>query len=124
MPVGSLGGLRRIKKSGDLKEVRRSGRLYRSELVNVWVSDPGRIGIDEGPAVGVVTGRGFPRAVSRNRARRRIRGCIMELRDILDPGSAYLVECRAGSEKANYQKLVFSLRDILTEAGNCTRTKT
>lgn len=123
MRVGTPGGLHWIRKSGDLKTIRRSGRLIRGELVNVWVSNPGCIGIDGGPAVGVVTGRGFRKAVNRNRARRRARGCIMEVRDILDPGGAYLVECRAGSEKVNYQILVNNLRDILTEAGNCKKTR-
>ena len=71
--------------------------------------------------MGVVAGRGFGKAVERNRARRRVRGCIMEMRELLEPGSVYLVECRPGAESTNYQLLARELGAILAGYSSCEK---
>lgn len=82
-----------------------------------WVSERkgAKPGWESGPPLlGVVAGRGFRGSVERNRARRRVRGCVMELRHLLEPGRSYLIECRPGTEKTNYQKLVIEIEAILS----------
>lgn len=96
--------------------MRKSGRLFRGEHVFIWVLEE-----PEGespPRVAVVNARGFPGAVGRNKAKRRVRGGLLEKRGLLERGHSYLVEARRGAEKADYQLLVFEFETILSEARN------
>lgn len=105
----------RITRSGDIRSLRRTGRFFRGDNVSIWVLVEGRTGEDPPPPLlGVVTGRGFRGAVERNRARRRVKGCLNQLENILEPGGSYLVECRPGSEKVDYQNLVTEIESILS----------
>lgn len=110
-----------MSSSRDFKSLRRIGSFFRGGLVFVWVS-PNASPSDEEPFVGIVAGKGFENAVKRNRARRRVRGCLMDSRQLLEPGDRYLVECRPGVEVADYQLLVSELQSILLRISNC-RTK-
>lgn len=83
-----------------------------------WVSSNANEGA-EAPRAGVITGRGFGKAVERNLARRRVRGCIVEMRHLLEPGNSYLVECRPGAQSANYQLLVSEISSILSRYSRC-----
>lgn len=58
--------------------------------------------------------RGFKRAVDRNLVRRRLRGCIMGVRDLLEPGHVYLIECKPGAELVDYQKLVNEVESLIS----------
>lgn len=73
--------------------------------------------------MGVVPGRGFKKAVERNLARRRVRGCIMDMRELLEPGYGYLIECRPGVQSENYQKLAGELGEILAGYPSCEMKK-
>lgn len=105
----------RITSSRQIREIRTGGKRGRGKNLTVWLlrNDSG----DIRPSVCVVTSRGFGNAVERNLARRRLRGCIMELRDLLRPGYSYLVEARPGAARENYQLLVADLMEILSRAG-------
>ncbi len=118
MPTVERPRICRISKSRDIRYLRRTGRFVRGENVFAWVSRDGcgRNGKEPGavPRVGVIAGRGFDGAVPRNRARRRVRGCVMDLRHLLEPGCSYLFLCRHGTEKVDYQILVNEIRTILS----------
>lgn len=108
----------RLSGSRDIRHLRKAGRFSRGGLVHVWASPDAPEG-DSPPSLCVVTGRGFGRAVDRNRAKRRVRGCVMEMRHILEPGRSYLVECRPGVERADYQLLVNELGKALAGYSIC-----
>jgi ribonuclease P protein component len=103
-----------ISDSREIQSLRRKGDLLRSNRILMWVTgDDGPLGE---PRVGVVMGSGFRTAVERNLAKRRIRGCVQDLRRLLAPGRSYLVEGRPGIERYDYQKLVNSVEKLLEEA--------
>lgn len=75
-----------------------------------------RAGMDAA-SVGIVLSKGYRNAVDRNLAKRRGRGCIIDLREMLKPGHEYLIEYRPGAARINYQKLVNEVKDILSRTG-------
>jgi ribonuclease P protein component len=111
-------GVQWISKSRDIKSLRRTGRFFRGRMVLIWVS-PSAIDGGGAPFVGIVAGRGFGNAVRRNLARRRVRGCLMDMRHLLRLGTSYLVECRPGVEEVDYQFLVIEMQSILLRSSNC-----
>ncbi len=118
MPSVDGPGIQWISSSRDFKSLRRIGRFFRGGLIFIWVS-PNNSSGGGAPFVGIVAGRGFGNAVKRNRARRRVRGCLMDLRHLLKPGDSYLVECRPGTEDVDYQLLVNEMQSILSRATEC-----
>ncbi|MHB8894960.1 MAG: ribonuclease P protein component [Candidatus Geothermincolia bacterium] len=121
MPPREGPGLRWITASSEMRSIRKQGKLYRGGLVFIWAcpGDPG----EEAPGVAVVTGRGFRNAVTRNLAKRRLRGGLLDRRQLLEQGKCYLVEGRRGVEKADYQLLVKEIDDILSRTRNCLKIK-
>jgi ribonuclease P protein component len=115
---GTATGVRWLRGGRQIRNLRKSGKPIRGSFFFARV---GRAGpSDEGVAgVAIVTGRGFAGAVRRNLARRRARGALLDLREMLLEGREYLLECRPGCEGADYQKLVIDLRGILSRAENC-----
>lgn len=101
--------------------MRKSGSLDRGDLVFVWSSGSG--GPADVASVAAVTGRGFSGAVARNLAKRRLKGSVLQLRRLLEPGRSYLVEARKELEGANYQKLVFEIEQKLARVRNWERKK-
>jgi RNase P protein component len=73
--------------------------------------------------VAVVTGRGFPNAVRRNMAKRRVRGGLLDVRTLLEPGRRYLLEGRAGVDRVDYQLLVTEIENILSESRNWNKKR-
>ena len=116
-------GITWVTDAHSIRNLRKKGRLFRGGSVYAWISrkedaSPGN------PQVSVVTGRGFTLSTSRNLARRRVRGCILDLRHLLEEGNCYLVQCRPGVEHRNYQKLVNEVRGILSKAGKTEKKET
>lgn len=116
-------GVTWVTDTHSIRNLRKKGRLFRGKSVYAWISrkeaeSPGE------PHVSVVTGRGFALSTSRNLARRRVRGCILDLRQFLEEGNCYLVECRPGVECENYQILVNEVRGILSKAGKTEKKET
>ncbi len=113
--------LRWITSPVEIRRMRRAGRPYRAESVVVWIAKepPGGTQL---PSVCIVAARGFRNAVTRNRARRRTRGAVLDSRHLLQSGKRYLVECRPGAETSDYQELVNEIQCILRKAtGNQER---
>lgn len=122
MPGDKGPHLRWITSRSEMRSVRKNGNLTRGNLVFVWECETGTSGTAE-TAVAVVTGRGFANAVSRNRAKRRLRGCVYDLRDLLEPGVSYRIEGRTEQAEADYQLLVTEMRGILSRTRNCAKKK-
>jgi ribonuclease P protein component len=101
-----------ITRKREMLSVRREGTPSRGKYVFVWVLE-GEGG--NAPAAGVVTGRGFAGAVRRNRARRRLKGAVLDRRALLGCGNRYLFEARPGAEKVNYQILVIEVEKTLSK---------
>jgi ribonuclease P protein component len=108
-------GLRWITGSREIRSIRRTGKLFRGTHVFVRVAH----GASGEPAVALVTGRGFSGAVARNLAKRRLRGGVLDERDLLMPGRTYMVEGRPGAEEIDYQLLVNEIHELLSRALNC-----
>ena len=115
MPSVERSGIRWGLDSQDIKSIRGSGRLIRGRAVLVWVSH-NACESTGAPTVGITAVRGFDSAVKRNLAKRRVRGCLLDLRDLLKPGISYLVKFRPGVEKEEYQILVEEMRSTLLRA--------
>jgi len=110
-----------ITDSREIRSVRQKGKLYKGSNLFIWVCEGDTEA--EVPRVAIVTGRGFPGAVSRNLAKRRVRGSLLDRRQELEPGKCYLVEGRKGVEKASYQLLVIEVDDILSRTRNCVNKR-
>jgi ribonuclease P protein component len=108
-------GLRWITNSRQIRSARREGIFYRSEHLFAWVSAESGVKSDP-PVVGIVFGKGFKRAVDRNLVRRRLRGCIMDARDLLGPGRVYLIECKPGAVSADYRLLVREVKNLISRS--------
>jgi ribonuclease P protein component len=111
-------GLRWITVSREIRSIRRASKLLRGKHVFVRVADDASDAGGE-PAVALVTGRGFSGAAARNLAKRRIRGGVLDKRDLLLPGRRYMVEGRPGAEEIDYQILVNEIHELLSRVGNC-----
>jgi ribonuclease P protein component len=109
--------LRWLTKSSQIRSAKKEGVLLRGEHLLSWVSTERAVEIGP-PAVGIVIRRGFKRAVDRNLMRRRLRGCIFDLRQTLKPGHVYLIECKPGAERIDYQILVKEIEGLLTRVGS------
>ena len=109
-------GVTWVTDTHSIRNLRKKGKLFRGKSVYAWISR--KAAVSQGnPHVSVVTGRGFALSTSRNLARRRVRGCILDLRQFLEEDTCYLVECRPEAECENYQKLVNEIQGILSKAG-------
>jgi ribonuclease P protein component len=115
MPRSGRAGVSRITDSQDIRSLKRTGRFFRGRFVLIWFSHKDSDEAEE-PVVGVVAGKGFGRAVDRNLAKRRVRGCILGMKRLLEPGNRYLVECRPGAETADYQYLVIEIERALSRS--------
>jgi ribonuclease P protein component len=103
----------RITDSREIVSLRRNGEFFRCGAAHVWASRSVS-GSPCSPRVAVVTGKRFANAVLRNKAKRRVRGCVMDLRRLLTPGTSYLIECRRGALEMDYQTLVNDLKRVLS----------
>lgn len=110
-------GLRWVSSPSEIRRLRKVGKPHRAGPVSLWTA-PAPEGSTGLPTAGVVAGRGFKGAVSRNLARRRTKGAVLELRELLAEDRCYLVECRPGAESLNYQKLVNILKCLITGTGD------
>ncbi|PKQ27750.1 MAG: ribonuclease P protein component [Candidatus Anoxymicrobium japonicum] len=121
MPRKNNPPIRWITTSKEIRSIRKTGKLFRGGHVFLWASagndNPGVVGL------AVVTGKGFHGAVKRNLAKRRVRGAMLEKRELLNRGARYLVEGRRGVEEIDYQILVKEIDTLLSRTQNCVKEK-
>ena len=91
---------------------RRVARSGRTTLVVHCRMVEGR---DE-PHVGFVVPKAVGGAVTRNKVRRRLRGLVVELRDVLPPGADVVVRALPPAALATYETLGLDYRGALGRA--------
>lgn len=106
--VRKIAGIEKINDPREISYIKRVGKKRDGVYVILWKTET--LG---GPRVGVIAGRGFENSVRRNLARRRVAGCVIESKGILRGGTAYLLECKPGSESSPYQELAKDVRNSL-----------
>ncbi len=102
-----IAGINKIN-SREIHTAKKFGSKRDGVYVALWKREkPGK------PRIGIIAGRGFKSAVKRNLARRRVAGCVIELKSLLRDGVDYLFECKPGCEAAPYQELARDVRNCL-----------
>lgn len=99
--------------NAEIRYLRRYGKLIRGNNFFVRILQERENEQNFVPKVSILCGRGFKNSVSRNLAKRRTIGCIMDNRDLLSKRNSYLIECRKGIETRNYQELVIEIKELL-----------
>ncbi|MDD5447651.1 MAG: ribonuclease P protein component [Actinomycetota bacterium] len=117
MPSKSIGDLSWIGRREDIRKVKAAGKRLASNHFGVWACKQAGRELPRA-SVGVITGRGFENAVSRNAAKRRGKSCAMDLRELFEPGWAYLIECKPGVQEEEYKELVKELEKGLKALSN------
>lgn len=102
-----------LNKREEIFCLRRSGSLHRGKYVNIWVLPRKDTDGSKLTGISVIIGKGFENSVARNLAKRRVTGCIIENRGLLNKNCSYLIECRPGSERKKYQILVKDIKELL-----------
>ena len=102
----------RLRRSIDIKRVRRSGKSYAHPLVVLYA-----LGTDQQRArIGVTAGTGIGNAVHRNRAKRLLRVAANNFLPRLLPGADLLLIARAGLSESSLQQTQEALSDLFTRA--------
>ena len=103
----------RLTRSIDFKRVRRIGRSYAHPLVVLVVarSDEAQV------RVGVVAGKTVGTAVERNRAKRRLRACLLTWLPCLAPGFDLIFLARKPMDQAGYAEICAAVQGLLKKAG-------
>ncbi len=103
----------RLTRTTDFERVRTSGKAYAHPLVVMLVCENNanrlRIGIAAGKSVG--------KAVERNRAKRRLRACVTNRLQDLQPGWDLVFLARAAIMRSNYAQLQAAVDNLLQRAG-------
>jgi ribonuclease P protein component len=93
---------RRLTRSTEFEQVKKSGRVYRGQLVLLSIvpaKDP------VGFRAGFITSRALGRAVVRNRIRRRLREIVRKHQGELIHGIWMVTIARAPATRASYDQL-------------------
>jgi ribonuclease P protein component len=98
-----------LKTSGQFERVRRAGRSWASGPVVLNAAPNGR----EGIRCGFVVGKKVGGAVSRNRARRRIREAIRQKLPLLKPGYDLVWIARSSIIEADFDSIQAAVDDVL-----------
>ena len=109
----------RLTSATDFRRVRRTGNTYAHPLVLLIVSESGS-GVTR---IGVTAGRAVGGAVSRNRARRRIRAALQRRQPELELGWDLVVVARSGLVKAPWSELLGAIDGLLKVAGVLRNSK-
>jgi ribonuclease P protein component len=102
----------RLKSSKDFKRVRRTGKSYAHPFV-VLISAPNELSLTR---FGVTASKAVGSAVSRNRAKRRIRAAVHSILPMVHPGWDVLLIARAPLIDAKWPEICKVLKDLLDKA--------
>lgn len=106
----------RLTNSIDFKRVRRTGKSYAHPFV-VLIKERNQLARTR---VGVSTGRSIGGAVSRNRAKRRLREIMRKYIHQLEPGWDLIILARKPLLDADWDTLNQAVVDLLQRAGIVT----
>jgi ribonuclease P protein component len=107
----------RLTSTTDFKRVRRSGKSYAHPLV---ILIAGRNHLDRS-RFGVTTTRALDSAVTRNKAKRRLRETLRPVLDLVEPGWDCLWIARPALPEANWSSLQTAVQELLDRSGVTTR---
>lgn len=102
----------RLSKSADYKRVRRYGKSFAHPLI-VLIALPNDLHHSQ---IAVSTSRSLGNAVTRNRAKRRIRACLQLLVDRISPGWDLIFIARRSIILSSYAQLNTAILEILNKA--------
>lgn len=105
--------LTRLTRSQEFVRVRRIGKAYAHPLL-VFVVAPGEASY---PRIGLITGKSLGNAVTRNRARRRLRAAVDTLANDLAGSWDIVLIARRPILTAKFLDIPKALRDLISKAG-------
>ena len=103
----------RLTRSQDFMRVRRVGKSYAHPLL-VFVVAPGE---QNHPRIGLITGKSLGNAVTRNRARRRLRAAVDTLANTLEGSWDAVLIARRPILNARFADIPSALRSLIQKAG-------
>jgi len=103
----------RLTRSTEFMRVRRSGKSYAHPLVVLIVRQSEHPGV----RIGVAASQAVGNAVSRNRAKRRLRACISEWLSVLPPHRDLVLLARRPLLEADFSQLCMAVRGLLERSG-------
>lgn len=103
----------RLTRSQDFMRVRRIGRSYAHPLL-VFVVAPGE---QNHPRIGLITSKSLGNAVTRNRARRRLRAAVDTLANTLTGSWDAVLIARRPILNAKFLDIPAALRNLISKAG-------
>jgi ribonuclease P protein component len=110
--------VRRLSRKTDIQRVLRDGRHFHTPFFALHLRKQSSTEEPSGtPRLAVGTAGRFPNAVTRNRARRRLRACGREALDGRRCPWDLLLMARPQLLQTPYQDLLGSLREVLRRAG-------
>lgn len=102
----------RLRKSSELKRVRREGKTYAHPLVVLQVLDRP----DDRFHIGIVATRSLGNAVKRNYAKRRLREALRPMLKKISPGRDLVLVARPPILQADFETLTLALNSLLSKA--------
>lgn len=103
----------RLTRSQDFMRVRRIGKAYAHPLL-VFVIAPGEQSF---PRIGLITGKSLGNAVTRNRARRRLRAAVDTLANDLVGSWDAVIIARRPILKVDFLEIPAALQSLISKAG-------
>ena len=103
----------RLTRSADFERVRQSGKSYPHPLV-VLLALPNE---SEMIRIGIAAGRSVGNAVTRNRAKRLLRACLVELLPKMSEGWDVVLLARKPLPEAGYWRTLAALDGTMKRAG-------
>lgn len=102
----------RLSRSSDIKQVQQNGRAYAAACIVVLVL-PNPLQLLR---IGTIASTAVGNAVQRNLARRRIKGCMTDLAEGIQPGNDLLFIARRKIGETDYGTLCSTIIRLLKQA--------
>lgn len=103
----------RLSRTSDIKKVQRQGRSFVGTCVVLLVL----INSESQTRLGVIASTAVGNAVKRNKARRRIKACLLQYHSLLIVGVDILIIARRSINNTEYQVLKDELERLLKQSG-------
>jgi len=103
----------RLSRSSDIKKVQRQGRSFVGTCAVLLVLE----NFENQTRLGVIASTAVGNAVKRNKARRRIKACLMQFQPLLTVGVDILIIARRSINCTEYQELKNEIERLLHQAG-------
>ena len=101
-----------LTRSTDIQRVKRTGISFTNPFMILIVA-PNNLSFSR---FAIAAGRSVGNAVSRNRAKRRLRSCMDALSKMINPGWDLIIYGRQRLLSANYSEIRLAMNDIMQKA--------